>query len=319
MTETAVPATETPSTCPHCGHALTAGTRFCGGCGAAVEPMPDEAALVEEPVAAKKAVPAKRSRLTGAALAVALVGVGVAVAAVLLAVSERSARSSAVRSDRAQIASLKHELAGLSAKSSLLAGQVSATEKKLSSSEAGVAPLAARILRSVFTVDTPTGLGTGWAAWTDDGSTYLITANHVAQDAIDYGTHQVKIRQKARTWNGTIVRTDSTNDLAVIRVKGTIAPPLWQTPNDSLSPSPGDRLLLVGSPYGLEGTVTTGVVSRVTYDAIQTDAAANPGNSGGPAVDADGNVVGVLLSGGGENINFLRPIQRACVAVRSCS
>lgn len=259
-----------------------------------------------------------RRRVT-ATTVVAAIAVALGVAAVILALNERSARQGAVAADQVRIAALHREISGLAAKSSVLAGKLSATNKKLSSSEAGVAPLAARILRSVFTVDTPTGLGTGWAAWTQDGNTYLITANHVAQDAIDYGTHEVKIRQKARSWNGTITRTDSTNDLAVIRVKGTIAPALWQTPNDSLSPNPGDRLLLVGSPYGLEGTVTTGVVSRVTYDAIQTDAAANPGNSGGPAVDADGNVVGVLLSGGGENINFLRPIQRACVAVRSCS
>ena len=79
--------------------------------------------------------------------------------------------------------------------------------------------------------------------------------------------------------------TDSTNDLAVVTVKGQIAKPLWQTPDATVSPLPGDQLILVGSPYGLEGTVTTGVVSRVTYDQIQTDAAANPGNSGGPAVD----------------------------------
>jgi hypothetical protein len=76
------------------------------------------------------------------------------------------------------------------------------------------------------------------------------------------------------------------------------------TPDPSLLPLPGDELLLVGSPYGLEGTVTSGVVSRVTYDSIQTDAAANPGNSGGPAVNGKGQVVGVLLSGGGENLNF---------------
>ena len=63
-----------------------------------------------------------------------------------------------------------------------------------------------------------------------------------------------------------------------------------------LTPTPGDRLLLVGSPYGLEGTVTTGIVSRVSYDRIQTDASANPGNSGGPAVDANGAVVGVLCT-----------------------
>jgi S1-C subfamily serine protease len=214
---------------------------------------------------------------------------------------------------------LNRQVAALQASSSALAGKLSSTAKKLSTTEAGVAPLAARVLRSVFTVETPYELGTGWAAWTTaNGDTFLITANHVAQDAITSGTHQVKIKQKSRTWNGTITRTDSTNDLAVIRVHGLMAPALWETPDDSIAPAPGDRLLLVGSPYGLEGTVTTGVVSRITYDTIQTDAAANPGNSGGPAVDANGNVVGVLLSGGGENLNFLVPIQRACVTIRSC-
>jgi S1-C subfamily serine protease len=146
----------------------------------------------------------------------------------------------------------------------------------------------------------------------------LITANHVAQDAIDSGTHTVTVQQKAQSWKGTIEATDSVNDLAVVRVPKVIGTPLWQQPDAPASVVPGDELLLVGSPYGLEGTVTTGVVSRVTYDEIQTDAAANPGNSGGPGVDSSGHVVGVLLSGGGENINFLVPIERACVTIRHC-
>ena len=99
----------------------------------------------------------------------------------------------------------------------------------------------------------------------------MITANHVAQDAISSGTHRVKLRRKGRTWSGTIIRTDDTNDLAVIRVHGKIAPALWQRPDDSLSPQPGNKLLLVGSPYGLEGTVTTGIVSRVSYDQGDPD------------------------------------------------
>jgi serine protease Do len=236
----------------------------------------------------------------------------------LFASSEKNARATAITADRHQLGELRRQLSTLQTKDAALAGQLSSTEKKLSSSEAGVAPLATKVLRSVFTVDTPNGLGTGWAAWQANGNTYLITANHVAHDALDYGTHQVTVKQKTRSWQGTIIRTDSTNDLAVIRVNGEIAPPLWQTPTDSISPAPGDKLLLVGSPYGLEGTVTTGIVSRVSYNQIQTDAAANPGNSGGPAVDNHGNIVGVLLSGGGENLNFLAPIQRACVTVRAC-
>jgi len=83
-------------------------------------------------------------------------------------------------------------------------------------------------------------------------------------------------------------------------------------------PHVGDELVLVGTPYGLEGTVTSGVVSRVTHRRVQTDAAANPGNSGGPAVDRGGKVVGILVEGGGENLNFAIPIARACVQIRKC-
>jgi len=107
-------------------------------------------------------------------------------------------------------------------------------------------------------------------------------------------------------------------NLALVEAPRILAAPLWQHPQLGVSPVVGDELVLVGSPFGLEGTVTSGVVSRVTYDAIQTDAAANPGNSGGPAVNRSGEVVGVLLAGGAENLNFAVPIQRACVTVRKC-
>lgn len=248
----------------------------------------------------------------------AVVALAVALFAVLMGRHDRHTQRREVSTLRTEMKGARAQIASLEAQNATLVQRLGATEKSLSTSKAGVAPLAARILRSVFTVETPNGLGTAWAAWTTDGSTFLVTANHVAQDAIDYGTRGVTVKQKSRSWKGTIIKTDTVNDLAVVRVDKEIAAPLWQTPDPALSPLPGDQLLLVGSPYGLEGTVTTGVVSRVAYDEIQTDAAANPGNSGGPAVDADGHVVGVLVSGGGENINFLIPIQRACVTVRSC-
>jgi S1-C subfamily serine protease len=105
----------------------------------------------------------------------------------------------------------------------------------------------------------------------------------------------------------------------VIRIsaKPAGARPLWQSARTT-PPRAGDQLLLLGSPYGLYGTVTTGVVSRVTSRVIQTDAAANPGNSGGPALDRNGNIVGVLVAGGGENINFAVPIRLACAKLRRC-
>ena len=231
---------------------------------------------------------------------------------------ERSARRHDIARLQAGLVTAGQQISALENQNKELALRLRATNKSLSQTKAGVAPLAARILRSVFTIETPSGLGTGWAAWSEQGFTYLVTANHVVADAVAAGAHDVTVRQKGRSWKGVIGRTDPVNDLAVVQVNGTIAPPLWQTPNPALSPLPGDTLLLVGSPYGLEGTVTTGAVSRVSYDSIQTDAAANPGNSGGPAVDTRGQVVGVLLSGGGENLNFAVPIQRACVSIRTC-
>jgi S1-C subfamily serine protease len=233
--------------------------------------------------------------------------------------SERSSRRGDVFALRGALTKQAHQLAVLQGENVTLAKRLAAAQASLDQTKAGVAPLAASVLKSVFTIETSEGLGTGWVAWTDASRTYLITANHVVADALAAGERTVTVHRKGGTWHGQIGRTDPTNDLAVVVVSGRLAEPLWQTPDRSLSPLPGDQLLLVGSPYGLEGTVTTGVVSRVTYDEIQTDAAANPGNSGGPAVDSHGQVVGVLLAGGGENLNFLVPIQRACVTIRRCA
>jgi S1-C subfamily serine protease len=129
----------------------------------------------------------------------------------------------------------------------------------------------------------------------------------------------VTLTRKGGSWSGEIVGTDKPNDLAVLRVsaKPEGATPLWQYPGKK-RPKPGDQLLLIGSPYGLDGTVTTGIVSRVTRKWIQTDAAANPGNSGGPAVDKQGRVAGVLVAGGGQNLNFVVPIGLVCKKLRNC-
>ena len=69
---------------------------------------------------------------------------------------------------------------------------------------------------------------------------------------------------------------------------------------------------------GYEGTVSAGLVSRVLRNEIQTDAAGHPGGSGGPAVDRYGNVIGVLVSGEAENLNFLAPISLMCKRIRRC-
>ena len=94
---------------------------------------------------------------------------------------------------------------------------------------------------------------------------------------------------------------DERKDLAVIQVAGYNLPVIELGNADELQP--GAPVTLVGNPLGLEGSVSTGVVSGIRNDGgfrvIQTDAAANPGNSGGPLLDSQGKVVGVLASDSG--------------------
>jgi S1-C subfamily serine protease len=221
------------------------------------------------------------------------------------------ALDASVRATRAEAEATDDELTALGKR-------VDALAAALAREQQGLAPIAARVLRSVVTVDTPDSSGTAFSAWKRDGTTYLITAAHVVADSLAEGDTRVALTRKDETWPGRVVGADYGNDLALLSTSGDVGPPLWVDPAPRRVPSPGDELLLVGSPYGLEGTVTTGIVSRVNYNEIQTDAAANPGNSGGPAIDGDGNVVGVLLAGEGQGINFAVPIERACVNLRSC-
>jgi S1-C subfamily serine protease len=222
--------------------------------------------------------------------------------------SERAAR-------RAEVRGLNRRLNALEAHDARLSSRVGSAERTLKRRDVGIAPLAKRILRSVFTIETDAGLGTGFVGWEDADGVYVVTADHVVREA----SSSVTLSRAGHSWRGDVEAEDSGNDLALIRLNGRPAgaEPLWQRPANP-PPNVGDQVLLVGSPFGLSGTVTTGVVSRVTKKVVQTDAAANPGNSGGPAVDKHGRVVGVLVSGGGENINFAIRIDRACSKLRRC-
>ncbi len=256
-----------------------------------------------------------RSRALSLPAVVAGVAVVGALAVSLFALA--SVREQGMRVDllRGDVRELEGRLEELRLAEEQLAGRLKASEGKLREKDQGNAPLAASVLRSVFTVSTDEGLGAGFAGWTKDGYLYAVTAAHV----VDHVGQQVLLERNNGSWRAEVVARDRGRDLAVLRVEGKPvgAKPLWQAPAAN-RPRVGDSLLLVGSPFGLGGTVTSGVVSRVRPKVIQTDAAANPGNSGGPAVDRNGRVVGVLVSGGGENINFAVPIHRLCGSLRDC-
>jgi S1-C subfamily serine protease len=195
--------------------------------------------------------------------------------------AERTARQD-------EVGKLEQRVAALEFAERRALRQLGSAVKSLSRRKAASPARQAR-LKSVFTVQTESGLGSGFIAWRDSTGTFIVTANTRRRGPAGDGC---EVSRKGGQWTGEITGTDPKHDLAVIRIEGQPAgaEPLWQAPRRTL-PQTGDELLLVGSPYGLYGTVTTGVVSRVSWKVIQTDAAANPGNSGGPALDKHGHVV----------------------------
>ncbi|WP_081340184.1 trypsin-like peptidase domain-containing protein [Candidatus Synechococcus spongiarum] len=149
----------------------------------------------------------------------------------------------------------------------------------------------------------------------------ILTNAHVVERS-----DQVEVRlTDGRTLDGTVVGLDSVTDLAVVRV--TSPTPLPVAPlGDSDAVEVGNWAIAVGNPFGLDNTVTMGIISNLNrnisklgitdkrLELIQTDAAINPGNSGGPLLNAAGEVIGIntlVRSGPGAGLGFAIPINRA--------
>ena len=156
------------------------------------------------------------------------------------------------------------------------------------------------------------GLGTGVIVASDG---YILTNNHVVANADEL---KITLSDK-RTYTAEVVGTDKPTDLAVLKIDATdlVAAEL----GDSTSLEVGEWALAIGSPFGLEQTVTAGIISATGRanvgiadyeDFVQTDAAINPGNSGGPLVNLKGKVIGINTaiasrSGGYMGVGFAIP------------
>lgn len=160
------------------------------------------------------------------------------------------------------------------------------------------------------------GMGSGFII---DSSGIVLTANHVVVDA-----EKVKVKlHDGREFIASDIKTDARTDVAVMRIKADGRLPTIKL-GDSDAVEIGDWVLAIGSPFGLDATVTAGIVSakgrgpRITEreDFIQTDAAINPGNSGGPLINLNGEVVAIntaisTRSGGYDGVGFAVPINLA--------
>jgi len=149
-----------------------------------------------------------------------------------------------------------------------------------------------------------------------DKEGYILTNNHVIE-----GADKVKVRlNDGREFTATVKGQDSRTDLAVLHMKSKDLPVATLGDSDKLEV--GEWAIAIGSPFGLEHTVTVGVISAKgrsgfgtgTYeDFVQTDASINPGNSGGPLINIDGEVIGInaMIIQPGTGIGFAIPINMA--------
>jgi S1-C subfamily serine protease len=194
--------------------------------------------------------------------------------------------------------------------------QSNRTAISLSQATASVLPatsiksVVSKVSPSVVTVNVTVAgggdTGSGSIIQSDGSTSYVLTNNHVIEAAATSGTIKIEM-DNGDEYPATIVGRDANYDLAVLKVnKGNL--PVIQI-GDSSSLSIGDSVIAFGSPLGLSGTVTSGIVSSLNrpvttgssstssvnsyVNAIQTDAAINPGNSGGPLTDSLGRLVGV--------------------------
>jgi len=180
--------------------------------------------------------------------------------------------------------------------------------------------VAAAVLPSVFRVSAGRFTGTAWAVGKPGNGTDLITNYHVVDSVYSAGDRDVYLERSNGRFPARIVKVDEKKDLALLHTDEKFTP--LATAAEQVKP--GDSVVVVGAPLGLEDTVTAGVVSALRNNEdppiIQFDAPINPGNSGGPVINAQKQVIGVATAkaNGAEGIGIAIQVSVVCQTFDLC-
>jgi putative serine protease PepD len=251
-------------------------------------------------------VPSTRNRIAVAATAAALAGAGAGAGAVALSHGATSAATTTVAAQRnvSNVARSTLSVAQIAKDAAPGVVEVDATSTQTSS-------------------PYPFG-GAGSSAAEGTGFVYDSKGDIVTNEHVVDGASSVTVKlSDGSSYKATVVGSDISSDLAVLHIDAPASKLHPLTLGDSSTAAVGDGVVAIGNPFGLDDTVTTGIVSAVNREieapdntpiegAIQTDAAINHGNSGGPLLNMNGEVIGVTSqiqsdSGGNDGVGFAIP------------
>jgi S1-C subfamily serine protease len=205
---------------------------------------------------------------------------------------------------RNSVSSLQRQARELKKSETALARRVATAEGE----HPDVSQISDAVSPSVFTIEAGSSLGSSWVAKSDSGGSDLVTNFHVVADLWTAGGRNVTVANPTTMMQGTITSVNSANDLALIHVSRQLPALKISTTKAAI----GDPVAAFGSPHGLVGTITTGVVSAYRTEQgveyLQFSAPVSPGSSGGPVVDHSARVLGVttqkVVDTGVEGLSF---------------